>query len=361
MSTINRSESEAGSVPGLREWAAALLGIELAADPAQQRRQALAKLDEAEYRPPRAWREAIDALLSPPDEFRWSDWPEYQRDLEDRLSEAVESFAATLLDLPTVERGEGWQTLNARCADFPILRRRLAPLLPAVDIDRENMGLPEGRAQELGQLALRLVKLPRSKRNRLRIAAIESMLSDPVSWEQAAKTVRTSFPKIAALAPELFDEVSRFSTLRETAIATRNVRRMRRQGVRTHDLEESSSDSFLGKYWWILLILLVGLRGCASLYKAVGKDPRHAGTSFQPVLRRTTSAPASGPAPAPPPRIVSQNDLEDSVRRRQEALAKQKKAGRSLSPQEQEFLRQFPEPPEPDAKAPANAEGVTFP
>jgi hypothetical protein len=93
----------------------------------------------------------------------------------------------------------------------------------------------------------------------------------------------------------------------------------------------------------------------------VGRDPRHADTSFQPVLRRTTSAPASGPAPAPPPRIVSQNDLEDSVRRRREALAKQKKAGRSLSPQDQEFLRQFPEPPGPDTKAPANAEGVSFP
>ena len=355
MSTIDPSDAPPDQVLELRQWASRSLEFDLTDDPERLRRKAFLRIEEAEFQVPTGRSEMLDAVFRPPQTFRWDDWPEFQYDVEEQVAREVELLAAKILELDPIEREARWQALNSRCENFPVLRRRMIQLLPALRIDDRGPPLPEGRAEELGRLALQLVPLPFSERNQTRIAAIETMHSDPDSWEAAAQKIQRDFPRICALAPELFEEVSRFSSMRESAATARRRRQVRQNKQRSPDPELVQSGGSGSPVWIYIFLGTMVLRVIAAGFQ-------HASNPRPPTIPSYHSL-----VPAVP---NNQNEnsnqqaqqefmrklLEGAVRT---AIEKKLESGEPLSPREEEFLRRArgPEMPQQNEATDGPPEG----
>jgi hypothetical protein len=139
------------------------------------------------------------------------DPPEFVKTEEERLYEDVETFAGEMFTLPLAERRQRWAEIYRRAEHSLRVRARLDALAAGLDVDL-NAVEDSARAMHVNTLARYAMELfpqrPTARAVR-RHALLEALHQDDMKpWRQAAQTLKKKHPQLAALAPELIDQVA---------------------------------------------------------------------------------------------------------------------------------------------------------
>jgi hypothetical protein len=139
------------------------------------------------------------------------DPPEFLQAEETALYEAVEGFAAKMFSLPVDQRRQRWADLYRRCEYAPRLRVRLDRLTLGLDAEFNGQDASKGamHATTLGRYAAELFPLRPAARAARRHAILAALYKDNIkAWRKAAQTLKSKNPKVAALAPDLIDQLA---------------------------------------------------------------------------------------------------------------------------------------------------------
>jgi hypothetical protein len=193
-----------------RRWAAEQLGVEPDAAPAEARAAFLRLLDETELMPPagcrRAWRVLNGSAAAP---------PEAVRDAEERCRADVDAFADCFWALPPADRRREWEALSARCAAVPAARTRLRQLEAGLSVRPTDAGPEVPLLAELAAAVRELFVLGPVERAGQRQELLRRIPEQPRPWHDAARALRRGQPEVAALLPELLDEVEKWQERQE--------------------------------------------------------------------------------------------------------------------------------------------------
>ena len=134
-------------------WACGVFGLQPGATQQEIRAAILSHLDEANFVPPPAWRQAIWLLSDPKAPQAWpeSGYDAFHEALENSLAEDVDAFATAFFSLPRGPRRAKWTQLLEQSAAFPRLRARLAPLQPGLDVESATSDVREPAGHDPGR------------------------------------------------------------------------------------------------------------------------------------------------------------------------------------------------------------------
>jgi hypothetical protein len=139
----------------------------------------------------------------------------------------VEAFAAEYFDLPAKERRGRWNSLVASCASSEQLLERLRTLEPGIELDRSAIRHGTPLVERLASHALDLHLLPPAKRAARRRELVVAIQNDPLIGHRglvrAIRSLRRSFPAVAALAPDLLTDLTRPKLDRKIDSPTKGV------------------------------------------------------------------------------------------------------------------------------------------
>jgi hypothetical protein len=143
------------------------------------------------------------------------DPPEFLQAEESELHDDVEAFAAKMFSWPMAERRQRWADLYRRCEYSPRLRARLERLAPGLDVEL-NAADESGRqmhVETLTRYAAELFPLRPAARAARRHAILGALHKDEIKpWRKAAQSLKNRNPTLAALAPDLIDQVATAGT-----------------------------------------------------------------------------------------------------------------------------------------------------
>jgi hypothetical protein len=194
------------------DWAREQVGVAPGASLEAVRRRFLAALAKENFVPDEGLDRAFRTL-------RWEaegvidadDPPEFVKTEEQRLQEEVEKFAGEMFGLPVAERRRRWAEVYRRAEHSLRMRARLEALAPGLDADLNTVD-DSARAMHVKTLARYAMELfpqrptPRAVR---RHALLQVLHKDDIKpWRQAAQRLKKKYPHLAALAPELIDQVA---------------------------------------------------------------------------------------------------------------------------------------------------------
>ncbi len=141
------------------------------------------------------------------------------------LRQRMEAFAQRFFQLSAEERRRDWKKLSDECEDFPLLKLRLTQLQPGIDaVAGETHGelLADG---SIGDAFQKLFVASRPDWPRIRRRLRERLASRPnEAIEASARRLQEYHPRIAALQPELFQELYNFGARKRRSARARSRR-----------------------------------------------------------------------------------------------------------------------------------------
>lgn len=305
----------APAIPGeLRRWAAELLEIAAEAPPEQSRIAAARKLAEWDFTPPDRWQHAAELLTmkgtdrAAADSLRESETGSRteqpalvgrQRPLaevEHRLRQEIEDFAAGYFRQPPGDRSRNWHALRLRAGPFPLLLDRLAWLEHGLSATPEAVVDKDPQVARLAREAAEMYVLSPPGRAARRDELLRAKRLEAAKWAKAAKGLRSRHAALAALDGPLFD------ALEDRRKQQRQARKLAQPAGRS----AQSGGMFEGHAWKYILAFWI-LLGCA-------RACNHTST------RRPTPTPYRVPTeyrlPTPPIRLRSEDLPADGRVRR---------------------------------------------
>jgi hypothetical protein len=182
-------------------WACQVFGLEAGASPQAVRAAIVAHLEQAEFMPPPAWRQAIGLLCDPQAQQTRPDgeFDAFREAAENQLAEVVDLFAAEFFSLAAGPRSVKWTKLLKLVNEFPRLRARVNSLQPGLAVEPDPRG---GQDQQEAILAERIRRLfvlkpaDQAAQRRQWLAAMEG------DWRPAVRKMRTTRPRLARLDSE---------------------------------------------------------------------------------------------------------------------------------------------------------------
>ena len=179
-------------------WACGVFGLQPGATQQEIRAAILSHLDEANFVPPPAWRQAIWLLSDPKAPQAWPEngYDAFHEALENSLAEDVDAFATAFFSLPRGPRRAKWTELLEQTAAFPRLRARLAAFQPGLDVESATSDSENPQDKVLVDRIRRLFVLKPADQNAQRRQWLTSMTGD---WKPVVRRVRTKYPKLAQL------------------------------------------------------------------------------------------------------------------------------------------------------------------
>jgi hypothetical protein len=193
-------------------WARNQVGVSAGAPLAEVRSRFYAAVARENFVPEEALDRAFRTL-------RWDaegvieaeDPPEFLQAEECELDDAVEAFAAKMFSWPVAERRQRWAELCGRCEYAPRLRARLDRLAPGLDVELRPLDA-SGRqmhVETLGRYAAELFPMRPTARATRRHAILTALHKEEIrTWRKAAKSLKSEHSKLAALAPDLVEQVA---------------------------------------------------------------------------------------------------------------------------------------------------------
>jgi len=251
-------------------WACVESNIAPDAAAAVVRQEVCRRLEREEWVPSTEGQFAIDTLLTRDGEPRPTvveGSGEFIIAAEKKFATEVDTFALAYFSYPPETRAVKLNALAQRARPFPTVLHRLRELqrgvkvvVPRTGNDRAMLDLAEHVAQ--------LFVLKPEERARRRRQPDDRLLQTLPQWRNAAKTLWSKHPTVAALEPMLM-----------RSLTTKQVRETREYRSRTEPRRRSSSSGgifnvvgellgmALSHRWAVAIVCLVGVRGCAALSK----------------------------------------------------------------------------------------------
>jgi hypothetical protein len=231
--------------PDLIDRAAQTIGLKPDATAAQVRRAALRRLPDEQFLPSLSWHQAwqvlrgqVPPLCIPAEE-------------ENRLRAEVEVFAAGFFAFSSTDRERRWWELAERCAGLAPLRVRLRALRAGLEVEAA-VGEADFRLSWLARYACDLFVRKPADRAIQRQLLLRSMHDEIGRWQLAARQLRRRYPAIAALAPDLVQEIGEWTRRQRRLTRVRQRNRPRRASGRQTSRATASSS-----LWVIVLIAIV--------------------------------------------------------------------------------------------------------
>ena len=241
----------------LKEWAAALLQVDVGAAPEKVRaayfQQALAENGG----PNLAAREAMLILTGRNNAAR----PVLAlQAAEQKLQREVDDYASRFFSLPITERKAEWEMFEARGQGFPRVAARLAALRRGLYIvmpyfDRESVS-------QVATLACELFVLRPSVRSARRQARLEEAKGQDAwpLWTNAADLLRERHPAVASLEPRLIAKLANVDVDLEEK---RELGRKMQKVAKAVTAGKKSPESWWK--WGAIIFILMLLRGIGSM------------------------------------------------------------------------------------------------
>jgi len=256
------TSNESRRAAALDAWAREQLGVHEQASPDEIRRHALEALAEMEFVPYDDWRSAYEALngeqAKTPAGFLQAE--------EAAILRESDELASAWLRTSDQERRQRWQQLMQRSEGFRRATVRLRAMQPSLAYDTEQIKQMPPMIRELAEHAVTLSVLRPATRGARRAAIVAKYVPEISKWEVAARTVKKDHPDLAKLAPDLINQLAKWSRKRKRAPA-RPPAETERQPIVTTRHERQSSESSVP--WWVIAIgvLIVGnaFRACATM------------------------------------------------------------------------------------------------
>ncbi len=179
-------------------WACGVFGLQPGATQQAIRAAILAHLDEANFVPPAAWRQAIWLLSDPKAPQAWPEngYDAFHEALENSLAEDVDAFATQFFSLPRGPRRAKWTQLLEQLTAFPRLRARLTLLQPGLDVEAATSADQNPQDAIVVDRIRRLFVLKPADQDAQRRQWLATMTGD---WKPVVRRVRAKYPKLAQL------------------------------------------------------------------------------------------------------------------------------------------------------------------
>jgi hypothetical protein len=202
------------STHDLKNLAARRLGLpepSSANTPEAVRSAFLRRLSEADFQPVPADVGAFLVLSGRQGGERTRLEAELRRQDEERLDVEVETFAAGFFDIPVGQRRLKWALLSKSCLGNSRLSARLNGLEAGLDVDPAVVHDPTRGVDALVSTIFDLFRLDPRSRTRLRQIRASALRADReksgLFLTMAARRLKERFPRVAALAPELIEQL----------------------------------------------------------------------------------------------------------------------------------------------------------
>jgi hypothetical protein len=277
----------------MRHWAAKQLGVSPEATPAEARAAFLRQLPDEEFVPAPALVRGARALAAfgsdvPPDPRAEA---EALQEAEEAVRAEIEDFADQYWEISVGPRRAKWEALMAR-ADFSrSLRTRLRDLEAGLNI--ADPGLPAGVDPYLRELASTLCNLYVLRQARRARAWQDSRKQIRIrmwDWKDAALACRERYPALAALLPNLIEElVSWWGP--QSYNPPRTARALAAEAQPRQ------------QYRWVIAVLLLGVSSIVRTLSGIGNytapPPEFPNSSRPPVFREDDIFKQDGKRPSP--------------------------------------------------------------
>jgi hypothetical protein len=248
----------------MRRWAAGVLGVLENASSVEARRAYFRKARGSAFVPSRSLQHALRILDGEPLSAERNE--EWLLEEEGRLRTEVESFAVEFFTLSVTQRRERFEALLSRCPGASPLGARMQSLKAGLEVEIQSSPFGGSFQDQLAEQLLHSFPLPplalaTSRQAFLRKIEEPSAAAHRKLWEKAARYVLAEWPAIAALDPELVQQVVR--------LRRRLKRQSRRHRRSLRNRPAAAAGNGKKKPWALLWIwCLVGggiLRGLLGL------------------------------------------------------------------------------------------------
>jgi hypothetical protein len=310
-----------------RRWALDELNLAPDVSDADARRSVLEQLGEMDFMPPAGWDSALrtSGLVASPREPASVVYLPVHRAAEETARKQVEAFAAAFWRLSPVERAKRFNAVLARCQGSPAMLPRLEDLRAGLNLPSEITADVPPLVGELVSSLRGVFVLGRHERAAKRLTFLRAVESDIDAWQEAARTLQSSYPHYAVLDPALVDRLATWRQRERRRTQVRDKRRRKPVATsaprRRWNLSWPESKGSYVPYWVFFLILANALRfGCSSgttsnnsqsnrpIYqpqppsiRADGPDTK-ARQDLDRLLRRSSPFGPKGTGPQPPGR-----------------------------------------------------------
>ena len=204
--TTSKPASEGHESARIRH-AAQTLGLSDSLAPKLLRRALLEWLEKEDFTTNDQEQVAIRVLACKANDLPCKDIPDRQflAKSERAVRRDVQEFAAQFFDLSFPERHDRWESLFQRSSEFPIVRYRLEKLESALNT---QMPAEDVRSTQTVRLARRVCQqfaLGFTEEPWRRTALLDTIRQEFAPGKAAVDRLRTDYPDIAKLAPQLLD------------------------------------------------------------------------------------------------------------------------------------------------------------
>lgn len=369
------NERAAPAEADARRWACATLGVAEDASPDVVRAAFLKQVGEADFYPSQesvaAWQWLAGTAAAD---------PRAERIVSERMAKdlraSVEQFAEQFFSIEVTERVRQWFDLSGRCQASPALTARLEGLSAGLHIDAQAVlagasvsneaGASSGpSARTLAEKTFELFVLrpvDRAERQQELLGAwrIDQKVNAR-EWQNAARTFKKQFPKIAELDTEFVDTIlgKPKPLLRTAAAAAAASPAPTNQGAATTGKWKNWSGSIGGI---VVLVCMSVVSRCARDEPRIGNFKSQAQKDYEEQLRKLRQNPTPNLPlwqPQPMPNDEASNALErlrDSLNKPVETLRYRKPDNpspvESPSPTESPAEQDSVTPSEADARPP---------
>lgn len=187
-----------------REWGARVLGLDPALPADALAAAALRRLSRDDFS---IWRQgelAVRVLAGGSElDFSDADREQLEQAVPDPRRGEIDEFCGCFFQLPVEERRRRHSALQRRCADSPVLARRMGLFHAGLNVELPA-ALPENPdVSSLIAIIYRCFLVWPHEAGRLRRSHIRSLQGERLRWRTAARQLHSNYPAIAQLEPDL--------------------------------------------------------------------------------------------------------------------------------------------------------------
>jgi hypothetical protein len=201
------------AVPDLTAWARRTLSLPEHGSRIEERKLLFRHLAQENFIPSPDWQEALNLLFRrgpahpPAAHGLWTE--------EARLRDEVNAFAAGFFAMEPVTRRARWQALEAECRPFPPLAARLRALEPGLGAESACGSDRSPQVNDLARQVTELFVLRPAERTNRRQELFHQLRANAQEWTPAAKGLQKRYPALAALEPQLVDQLTTWGETRK--------------------------------------------------------------------------------------------------------------------------------------------------
>jgi hypothetical protein len=229
----------------LTEWAESEADVRLADGAPAVRSRLVERLELEAWLPSPGLQYAFETLAIGPERLRGMPIDptagDYFVAAEGMLRDEIETFAGEYFQIEPAARAQRWRSLAERAVDFPALASRMRQLRTGLDVSPQTPDA-EPILKSLAEHVVELYTLPPHERAKRRRFPSERFQEFVTRWPAAAARLRQQYPKLAALEPQLIEQLTCAKQLSTRGYAAPGVRPVNRPASRISETALHETD-----------------------------------------------------------------------------------------------------------------------